>query len=121
MSITAKFAGRCTRCTHSIVVGSTIEWQKGVGSHHVDCARAVATATAGAGAATTTTRAPGRCACGRAITGSYTRCYRCAERAGAVKCSTCGGTPGTRGRYGQYTGGSCQCCRPHCKCYDCAS
>ena len=114
MLITAKISTPCTRCKNPITTGQKIEWNKGAGSHHIDCGAAASASPAPAAT-------PGRCACGRAITGSYTRCYRCAERAGAVKCGNCGGTPGKRGRYGQYTGGDCQCCRPNCNCYDCRS
>jgi hypothetical protein len=37
MVITAKFAGKCTRCQGQIKAGASIEWAKGQGASHVEC------------------------------------------------------------------------------------
>jgi len=37
MTITAKFAGRCTRCGGRFPVGEKIEWKHGAGAKHVKC------------------------------------------------------------------------------------
>lgn len=42
MTITARFAGKCTVCGGSIAAGDEIEWSKGRGSKHVACAAGAA-------------------------------------------------------------------------------
>jgi hypothetical protein len=42
MTITAKYAGRCTCCGKSITPGQSIEWSKAEGSKHVKCAASAA-------------------------------------------------------------------------------
>mgnify|MGYP000874517037 CR=1 FL=1 len=37
MTITAKYQGRCTKCGGRINIGDKIEWERGKGSHHVEC------------------------------------------------------------------------------------
>ncbi len=37
MTITAKFAGRCTKCGGQIAAGEQIEWERGAGAKHVKC------------------------------------------------------------------------------------
>ena len=37
MTLTAKYAGRCTRCNRPINVGDRIAWEPGATSEHVDC------------------------------------------------------------------------------------
>lgn len=37
MTITAKYAGKCTKCEKSIHPGDRIEWTKGSKSYHTDC------------------------------------------------------------------------------------
>lgn len=37
MAITAKFSGRCTKCSGFIGKGETCEWERGVGVSHTEC------------------------------------------------------------------------------------
>lgn len=37
MTITAKFAGTCSKCHGSIAVGESIEWQRGMPARHTSC------------------------------------------------------------------------------------
>ncbi len=37
MTITARFSGRCSKCSESIIVGSKILWARGAGSRHLAC------------------------------------------------------------------------------------
>lgn len=37
MTITAKFAGRCTKCGGHIAVGAQIEWERTAGARHLKC------------------------------------------------------------------------------------
>lgn len=46
MTLTAKFAGRCTRCQAGFPAGTVIEWERGKGAMHLDptaCATAATT------------------------------------------------------------------------------
>lgn len=38
MTITAKYAGKCSVCGGSFAAGARIEWAKGAGSKHAGCA-----------------------------------------------------------------------------------
>jgi hypothetical protein len=51
MTITAKYAGRCSECGGQIRVGQQIEWHRGAGSKHTSCG-------AGSEAKTSAPRAP---------------------------------------------------------------
>lgn len=42
MTMTAKFAGRCSTCGGRIAAGTQIEWSKGAGARHVECASGAA-------------------------------------------------------------------------------
>lgn len=46
MTITAKYAGKCSVCGGAIHVGSKIEWAKGAGSKHAGCAGGTVSAPA---------------------------------------------------------------------------
>lgn len=45
MTITARYAGTCTKCSSPIAVGVKIEWTKGTKPAHTECPQAVAPAT----------------------------------------------------------------------------
>lgn len=96
MTITAKYAGKCSVCGGAIHVGSQIEWAKGAGSKHVGCAGKPATAAPAArkeplsvdGRPATrgqhwSSRGRGPterlCAggCGRRVKAGYAECYSC--------------------------------------------
>jgi len=38
-TMTAKYAGTCTACKAPIARGQRIEWRRGAGARHVDCAK----------------------------------------------------------------------------------
>ena len=61
MTITAKYAGTCSKCRRPFAAGSKIDWAKGSGSAHADCGIIGA-----AGPARAQTRAAKRtgCSCG---------------------------------------------------------
>lgn len=46
MTITAKYPGKCTKCSQPIAVGAQIEWAKGSGAVHVRCAQSTGTPAA---------------------------------------------------------------------------
>ena len=115
MTITAKYAATCATCRQPIRAGQQIEWAKGSPARHTSCSSAAPAAPAAPAPAAT-----GKCACGAPTKAGYSRCYACYQRSNPNrKCGTCGGSVGTRGRYGQYSGGTCQCCHPNCQCYAC--
>lgn len=84
MTISAKYAARCSACSGQIRPGDSIEWAKGSPVRHTTCPAAQA--------ATPTT--PGRCHCGAQIDKKYKTCYRHSQAAQQARaagvCVGCG-------------------------------
>lgn len=112
MTITAKYAGKCSECGGAIHQGEQIEWSKGAGARHTKCgASTVATVPAAAGA----THACAKC--GATCKAQYPTCYRCspAAKIAANTCKACGHVERRNAR-GYVDGdwvrnGECQSCR----------